>query len=292
MTIDTPTGARRFLQDWLSSVLAPEAVGWLLGAGDRALERGADGAFFMAFGLAPRKVGKGDLALTTEQQAAAREIRQGWDVANWSADQAARALLVLSLSSAERSTFLEALQSLFNDGDLGEQVALYRMLPLLPFPDAHVGRASEGVRSNMKPVFEAVALRNPYPSEHLGEDAWNQMVLKCLFVDSRLYPVVGLDERANPKLARMLVDYAHERWAAGRTVSPELWRCVGPVAQGAMLDDLKRAMREGGHASELAVALAVQGNPAAATLMTEHPELNDRVRAGQVTWRDIAEGER
>ncbi len=45
----------------------------------------------------------------------------------------------------------------------------------------------------MRVVFEAVAHRNPYPAEQLPEAAWNQMVLKALFVGSRLAPIVGLD---------------------------------------------------------------------------------------------------
>ena len=44
----------------------------------------------------------------------------------------------------------------------------------------------------------------------------------------------------------MLRDYAHERWAAGRPVAPELWRCVGPFAEGAALDDLARVLRQRG----------------------------------------------
>ena len=68
------------------------------------------------------------------------------------------------------------------------------------------------------------------------------MVLKALFVGSALRPIQGLDARANPPLARMLSDYAHERWAAGRPVSPELWRCVGRFADAAALADLQRVL--------------------------------------------------
>jgi hypothetical protein len=57
----------------------------------------------------------------------------------------------------------------------------------------------------MKPVFEAVAHRNPYPQETFAEDAWNQMVVKAFFIGSTLWSIQGLDERANPRLARMLV---------------------------------------------------------------------------------------
>lgn len=70
------------------------------------------------------------------------------------------------------------------------------------------------------------------------------MVLKALFIDTTLHPIVGPDERANSKLATLLCDYAHERWAAGRAVTPELWRCVGPHATtDALLKDLHRASR-------------------------------------------------
>ena len=68
----------------------------------------------------------------------------------------------------------------------------------------------------MRAVFEAVAHRSPYPREQFSENRWNHMVLKALFVDSTLHPMQGLEERANPELAKMLCDYAHERWAAGR----------------------------------------------------------------------------
>jgi hypothetical protein len=134
-------------------------------------------------------------------------------------------------------------------------------------------RAAEGVRSNMRVVFEAVAHRNPYPAEQFDEQAWNQLVLKALFVGSTLEPVVGLDARRNPALARMLCDYAHERWAARREVSPELWRCVGPYATGAVLDDFRRLLAQGSDAERRAAvaALAESPDPEAARLLAAAP---------------------
>ncbi len=59
----------------------------------------------------------------------------------------------------------------------------------------------------------------------------------------------------------MLCDYAHERWAAGRPVSPELWRCVGPHATGAMLQDLERVLKKGTEPERKAAALSLRGSP-------------------------------
>jgi hypothetical protein len=73
-------------------------------------------------------------------------------------------------------------------------------------------------------VFNAVALYNPYPAEYLDDLAWNQMILKALFVGTPLYPIYGLKRRNNPQLSKMLLDYARERLAAKRTVNPELWK--------------------------------------------------------------------
>jgi hypothetical protein len=125
----------------------------------------------------------------------------------------------------------------------------------------------------MTDVFKAVAHANPYPSEHLDEAQWNQMILKALFVGVALYPIPGLDARANPRLARMLLDYAHERWAARRDVSPELWRCVAAALDDAALADVGRVLREGSVPERRAAALALRGStePRAAALLERHP---------------------
>jgi len=141
----------------------------------------------------------------------------------------------------------------------------------------------------MKVVFEAVAQRNPYPAEQLPEDAWNQMVLKALFVGSTLAPIVGLDGRANATLARMLRDYAHERWSAGRSVSPELWRCVGPFASGPLLADLGRVLDTGTQPERAAAVLALRSasDPEARRLLARHAALCDAVAARGVAWKSI-----
>src|SRR4051812_35433369 len=216
------------LDSWLvsSPAIPDEGRAWL--ARETAkVSAGDTRALAIAFGLAPRKLGKGDLTLDEVQLARARDLAPGLDPRRWTIDQTARARLVLALPSGDAAAWLATLDRLFAAAGLDELVALYQALPLLPHGEALAPRAAEGVRSSMRAVFDAVAIDNPFPAARFAEPAWNQMVLKCLFVGSPLARVVGLDGRANPRLTRMLCDYAHERWAAKRAVTPELWRPVG-----------------------------------------------------------------
>jgi hypothetical protein len=279
----------QLIDRWLNARLPAATAAWLQESA-RKLQAGAsDKDLYLAVSLVQRKVGKDDLAPTQQELQDADAARAGWDPTDWSVDQAARIHLLLS-THADGGEFARRHDQLCVTADVGELVAFYRGLPLYPDQPRYVLRAAEGVRTNMKAVFEAVAHRNPYPSERLPEPAWNQMVLKALFVGSRLEPVIGLDQRANPTLARMLCDYAHERWSAGRPISPELWRCVGPFATGAMLDDLKRVLDKGTEPERAAAALALSRSPdaAAAALLGTQPDLQRALAEGRLSWRALA----
>jgi hypothetical protein len=214
------------LHKWLSRQVDPKGMTWLEEQ-CRKIEQGAsDSVFFTTFSAVPRYLGKEDIELLLEDWSAIAQIRPGWSPEDWSVDRVARALLLLSLPHASADEYCQKLERVFNAADVGELVALYQALPLLPYPERFRLRAAEGIRSNMTAVFNAVALRNPYPAEYFDEIAWNQMILKALFVGSPLHLIHGLEARANPELSRMLLDYADERRAAHRSVSPELWELV------------------------------------------------------------------
>jgi hypothetical protein len=114
-------------------------------------------------------------------------------------------------------------------------------------------------------------------------------VLKALFVGSPLMPIVGLDRRRNPTLARMLCDYAHERWAASRPISPELWRCVGPFAAGPVLDDFARLFERGTDNEKQAATLALREatDPGAARLLELHAPVTRDGRDASLTWERL-----
>ena len=225
---------------------AGEAASWYADAlGGMASERD----LHIVLGLAPRRLGKADLALSDGDLAAADAAYRGWDPSDWSVDGAARVCALLTFESTR--PFAELFKDLRRTSDVAEMIALYRGLSLYPAPETLEFECGEGLRSNLKPVFEAIAHNNPFPRDHFDDHRFNHMVLKALFVDSELAPITGLDDRANPELARILIDYARERWAAGRPVTPELWRPVKPFVDDPVIKaELDRARAEG-HAEEV-----------------------------------------
>ena len=262
---------------------------WFRAARHEVAQTGGDRALSVAIGLAPRRLGKADLSLDAADLARAEELRPGLDLNDWSIDQLARAAL-MAASYRDGDTFAARFASFCAAAEINELVALYRGLPVYPDAALLEARARDAVRSGMKPVFEAVAHRNPFPREVFADDAWNQMVVKALFMGSTLWPIQGLDERANPGLARMLVGLAQERWAAGRPVSVETWRCVAPHADREGTEALLRAWNADGDKARLAIALAVQNAPhaAAGLAANEIAELQARLVAEGLNWPDLA----
>ncbi len=195
-------------------------------------------------GLAPRRLGKADLVLSAGDMADAERTLPGWQPDGWSIDGAARVLGLLRFRGAR--PFAEIFKDLRRTSDVAEMIALYRGLPLYPDPDSLDFEVGEGLRSNLVPVFEAIAHRNPYPRDVFDQHRWNHMILKALFIGVALAPIVGLKARANPELARILVDFAKERWAAGRPLADEHWISVAPYRDDpSVKEDLDAAIAAG-----------------------------------------------
>lgn len=222
-------------------------------------------------------------------QLEARKIRAGFQPGSWTALQTARTLLVLEIASETNDDWIQTLNKLFESADMHELEALYASLPVLPSPEKHTHRAAEGIRTNITSVFDAVALENPYPSEYLDEPAWNQLLLKAIFMQRPLYRIVGADQRANPKLAKTLVDYVHERWSAGRNVMPELWRFLAPFVDEEILGLLEKVLEEGTNLERKAAAKACSSSehPGCVILLSKYPDLEALLGRGDLSWEMI-----
>jgi len=110
----------------------------------------------------------------------------------------------------------------FEQGDSREQQSWMRTVAWLPQPVRFLPLVIDTCRTNILPLFEAVACENVYPSQYFPDRNFNQVVLKAMFNGVALARIVGLDFRRNAELSRMASDYADERRAAGRSIPADI----------------------------------------------------------------------
>ncbi len=192
----------------LEGRVAPEAFAWLREATAKIARDPA--AIRTRFPAAGRKVGREPLDPEDERD----------DVHAWTVDDAARTLLLAALG--ERVA--DELAELYRYGDAAERRGLLRALPYLPVGDRAAGLVDDAIRTNDTRLIAAAL--GPYATAHLGDAAYDQAVLKCVFVGVQIEGLDGLPERVTPNGARMLAAFVHERVAAGRTVPPEVWNVI------------------------------------------------------------------
>jgi hypothetical protein len=290
--------AQDALLRWLGLRLEPDAQTWLREHCQKLAAESSDKqlhkTLYLSFSQAVRHTGKNLMETNAAEQAEAYAIHPGWNLSGWTLDQAARIALLLSLPAGPKT--IEALLALQQSADLGEHLALVRALFLLTDAKGLLHVAREAIRSNMRDVFAAISQNNPYPEQYCDDIAWNQMVVKCLFVDLPLRSIYGLDRRANSELCRILVDLSQERLAAGRPLSPEAWRCVGPFADSEVsgsageqaLQAIETALN--GTLSErrgAALSLwATPGKRGRERLIAKAPELIPSLENGTLNWEN------
>lgn len=279
----------QLLENWILRQAPDAAQSWL----DQRRAQVAEGdtrALFLAFGMAPRKFGKEPLEVSDRDQENATDARDGWVPRGWSIDQAARTLLLASLPSEDVSEYMSVLDTLFQTGEVRELVALYQALSILPHHELMADRLAEGIRTNMKSVFCAVAHHNPLPREILEIGPWNQMILKALFIGVSIDRIQGVDQRANLHLSRMLIDYAHERRAASRPIPIELWRMVAPFPDETALGDMAALYQQGTPLERQAIGLALADSATdeADAILKSNPEIVSRIEQGDINWQRIS----
>jgi hypothetical protein len=194
----------------LEAVLEPAARQWLDEArGKVATDPSALGTLFPAVG---RKVGRSPLDRADEQGLLAGTV-----------DDVARGVL-LQAAQWPTDELAREVELLYRHGDAAERRGVLRNLHLLSVGERGLPLVNDALRTN--DVRLVAAALGPYATEHLDDEAFRQAVLKCAFVGVPFAAVDGLAERADDRLARMLVSFAHERVAAGREVPADVWTVV------------------------------------------------------------------
>jgi hypothetical protein len=198
------------------------AFEWLRGALPASAEAAARPAFYGALAGAARRFGIAPPALSDAERA--RLIEVGLvEPSVWALADLARApLLVAATAQLPAERHVAMATEVFRKGDSGERVSLLRSLPLLPDADRFAELAIEACRSHVLEVLLAVAHHNPLPARCFPEPLFNMLLMKVLFAEQSLAPVVGWRRRQNPELARMAHDFAAERRAAGRPLPIDL----------------------------------------------------------------------
>ena len=135
--------------------------------------------------------------------------------------EAARVLLLYA-ARADAPT----LARVYRQGTADERRAVLEALPHLVEGPEGLPVVEDALRTNDTRLVAAAV--GPYAARHLDAHNWRHAVLKCLFTGVPVDAVADLPRRArsDAELARMLVDYAAERTAAGRPVPDDLHRVL------------------------------------------------------------------
>lgn len=223
---------------------------------------------------ASRKIGKTLLELSAQEQNEIEAIDSDLRLSLWGRDDAFRILILLSARSLNSDGYERLVLESYRYGDMGEQESWLKGLPCLPEPERYRELAIDACRTNIVPLLEAIACRNPYPSRYFPELNFNQLVLKCLFVGVEIHRIVGLSKRFNAELSRMCNDYIDEREAAGRSVPCEIWLALLPeCSQERIPRALSYLRHEGaGHRYWVIAGLAHREDESSRSVILRHRE--------------------
>lgn len=268
----------------IAEQVSEEAQEWL-----KSRETGKPIDIMTAFVAAPRHVPRKLVFPGQHQAEALDKALAGFSVTGWSSVRLVRVWLLTRLDSGNREEYTRNIRTLFDTAEMNELVALYSALPLLRYSETWLATASDAVRSNIGLVLDAIALQNPYPAAYFSEGAWNQLVMKSVFNDKPVHLIYGLEKRANAELARILSDFAHERWAAGRRVAPGVWRLITDFVNDSTIADLKHLLDSAREDDREAGALVCfqSGFPPARELLELYPEIMALAKEGRLNWRNL-----
>ncbi len=236
----------------LSLYFSSDEMGWLGSQLSKMVGEHFRKAFYLAFSMVPRKIQKVKLSDHPFKVAEDVSFRGDFD-----SHDLARFYLVTEYLKMHKDQ--EAVEKLFETASVPELISLNKTMYWFDGQNKNF-RCGEGLRSSVQSVFESVSHLNPYPYYELEESAWNQMVLKSLFIESPIYKIYKLENRQNQNLQEMVVDYIRERTIASRDVSVEIWRLVGELTDPLFEKNFAKMKNSDNPLHHMALALYFQNH--------------------------------
>lgn len=259
---------------------------WIQEKLDKIIESASAKELYLVYSLLANKVdSQKTIIFDTENKV----LNDYLEVQNANALQIARIYLLAKVLEENSMYFQPKVANLIQIADTGELETFLKFLVLLPDAGKYSQVAVEALRTNIATIFHAISLKNPYPSMYFNDQQWNQMYLKAAFMQLDLVDILDVDERANKDLARIISDYAHERWAASRDIDPLFWKPVSNFLKGNLLKDMAHLLESDNNIENKAAGLCCfySGTSEAKELMKKYPELQKEIIDKKITWHNL-----
>tara|TARA_R110002049_G_scaffold263561_3_gene439760 strand:+ start:887 stop:1738 length:852 start_codon:yes stop_codon:yes gene_type:complete len=216
----------------------------------------------------------------------ADELKTYLELQKANLQQIARIYLLTSVLESNPDYFKDKVANIIQVADTSELETFLKFLVLLPNAENYKFVAVDALRTNIATVFDAISVHNPYPTLYFDDQQWNQMFLKAAFMDRDLTMFHSIDLKANKDLSRIISDYAHERWAAGRTINPDFWRPVSNYIEGVLVDDMQRLFKSENKIENKAAALCCYNSNKveAQKMLEQYPSLLQQLKENELTW--------
>jgi len=282
--VDTRIQLSKILGDSVSE----ETLTWIENKLDLIIKSKSAKELYLSYSLIAGKI---DLAKKPRIKGINQGLKDYLIAQNADLLQIARIYLLIRVLESDKAYFSTKVANLIQVADTGELETFLKFLILLPNAGDYNQVGVEALRTNIDIIFDAIALNNPYPSIYFNDQQWNQMYLKAAFMQRNLRDIVDVEKRANGDLARIISDYAHERWAASRDIDPMFWRPVAGFLEGHLLQDMDNLFKSKDKIENLAAALCCyySHEPEATKLLDKYPDLIQKIANKAVTWENLKE---
>jgi len=145
---------------------------------------------------------------------------------HWTITDAARIILLTEALKSGTFSVNDLFQLCFKYSDGGERASLLKGLSFLSLGEESTSFIISTARTNSLEIFSALVYKNPWVVMKFPIPAYNQVVLKALFLNINIMNLEGLRAARNPELGRMAADYVQERLDAGREIPESIWLAV------------------------------------------------------------------